>query len=95
MAASLPDPQNLRLVLKVNGTVMQDASTAQMIFPVAALISILSSFVTLAPGDIIVTGTPSGVGHARKPPIYLKPRDLLEAEIEGIGVLRNPVEAEK
>ncbi|MSQ94787.1 MAG: FAA hydrolase family protein [Gemmataceae bacterium] len=94
-AASLPDPQKLRLVLKVNGNVMQDASTAQMIFPAAALISILSSFVTLEPGDIIVTGTPSGVGHARKPPIYLKPRDQVEAEIEGIGILRNPVAAGK
>ena len=93
-AASVPDPQKLRLTLKVNGAVMQDASTGQMIFPVAALISILSSIVTLEPGDIIVTGTPSGVGHARKPPVYLKPRDEVEAEIEGIGVLRNPVVAE-
>ncbi|MCI0642509.1 MAG: fumarylacetoacetate hydrolase family protein [Gemmataceae bacterium] len=94
-AGSLPDPQKLRLVLKVNGKIMQDASTAQMIFPVAALISILSSFVTLEPGDTIVTGTPQGVGHARKPPIYLRPKDEVEAEIEGIGLLRNPVEAEK
>ena len=94
-AASTPDPQKLRLVLKVNGKVMQDANTGQMIFPVAALVSILSTFVTLEPGDIIVTGTPSGVGHARKPPIYLRPKDEVEAEIEGIGVLRNRVEAEK
>jgi acylpyruvate hydrolase len=75
--------------------VMQDANTGQMIFPVAALISILSSFVTLEPGDIIVTGTPSGVGHARKPPIYLRAGDVVEAEIDGIGTLRNPVIAEK
>lgn len=94
-AASLPDPQKLRLVLKVNGKIMQDASTGQMIFPVAALVSILSSFVTLEPGDIIVTGTPAGVGHARKPPIYLRPKDVVEAEIESIGVLRTPVEAER
>lgn len=94
-AASLRDPQKLRLMLSVNGKVMQDANTGQMIFPVAALISILSSFVTLEPGDIIVTGTPSGVGHARKPPVYLKPKDGVDAEIEGIGVLRNPVVAEK
>jgi 2-keto-4-pentenoate hydratase/2-oxohepta-3-ene-1,7-dioic acid hydratase in catechol pathway len=94
-AASVPDPQKMRLVLKVNGKIMQDANTAQMIFPVAAIVSILSSFVTLEPGDIIVTGTPSGVGHARKPPIYLRPKDEVEAEIESIGVLRNPVEAEK
>lgn len=93
-AASLADPQKLSLALRVNGHVMQDATTAQMIFSVAAIVSILSSFVTLEPGDIIVTGTPSGVGHARKPPIYLKPKDVVEAEIEGIGILRNPVEPE-
>ncbi len=90
-AAALPDPQTLTMKLRVNGHVMQDASTAQMVFPVAALVSILSSFITLEPGDLISTGTPSGVGHARKPPVYLKPGDTLEAEIERIGVLRNPV----
>jgi 2-keto-4-pentenoate hydratase/2-oxohepta-3-ene-1,7-dioic acid hydratase in catechol pathway len=94
-AAAMPDPQKQRLVLRVNGKIMQDASTAQMIFPVAALVSILSDVTTLEPGDIIVTGTPSGVGHARKPPIYLKPKDEVVCEIEGIGVLRNPVDAEK
>jgi 2,4-didehydro-3-deoxy-L-rhamnonate hydrolase len=90
-AATLPDPQKLPLKLKVNGQVMQDANTAQMIFPVAAVVSILSTFTTLEPGDIISTGTPSGIGHARKPPIYLKNGDVVEAEIGGIGVLRNPV----
>jgi 2-keto-4-pentenoate hydratase/2-oxohepta-3-ene-1,7-dioic acid hydratase in catechol pathway len=90
-AAAVPDPQKLPLKLKVNGQVMQDANTAQMIFPVAALVSILSTFTTLEPGDIISTGTPSGIGHARKPPIYLKNGDLVEAEIGGIGVLRSPV----
>lgn len=94
-AAAMPDPQKQRLVLRVNGKIMQDASTAQMIFPVAALVSILSDVTTLEPGDIIVTGTPSGVGHARKPPIYLKPKDEVVCEIEGIGILRNPVDAEK
>jgi 2-keto-4-pentenoate hydratase/2-oxohepta-3-ene-1,7-dioic acid hydratase in catechol pathway len=94
-ASTVPDPQKLPLRLRVNGKIMQDASTAQMIFPVAALVSILSSLTTLEPGDIISTGTPSGVGHARKPPIYLKPKDVVEAEIEGIGILRNPVVAEK
>ncbi|MBM3997361.1 MAG: fumarylacetoacetate hydrolase family protein [Planctomycetes bacterium] len=94
-AASMPDPQKLHMVLRVNGNVMQDANTGQMVFPVAALISILSSVVTLEPGDILVTGTPSGVGHARKPPIYLRPKDQVEAEIESIGVLCNPVLAEK
>jgi 2,4-diketo-3-deoxy-L-fuconate hydrolase len=94
-AASVPDPQKMRLTLRVNGKTMQDATTAQMIFSVAALVSILSTFVTLEPGDLISTGTPSGVGHARKPPIYLHAKDTVEAEIEGIGVLRNPVVDEK
>jgi 2-keto-4-pentenoate hydratase/2-oxohepta-3-ene-1,7-dioic acid hydratase in catechol pathway len=85
------DPQTFPLQLRVNGQVMQDASTSQMIFPVAALVSILSGFVTLEPGDIISTGTPAGVGNARTPPVYLKPGDSVEAAIAGIGVLRNPV----
>jgi 2-keto-4-pentenoate hydratase/2-oxohepta-3-ene-1,7-dioic acid hydratase in catechol pathway len=87
------DPQQLSIRLRVNGKTMQDGSTSQMIFPVAALISILSSFMTLERGDIISTGTPSGVGHGRKPPIYLRAGDVVEAEIEGIGALRNPVTA--
>src|SRR5262245_44278475 len=85
------DPQKFPLKLKVNGQVMQDASTAQMIFPVAALVSILSTFITLEPGDVISTGTPSGVGKGRKPPIFLKPDDIIDAEIAGIGMLTNPV----
>src|SRR5262249_14978647 len=84
------DPQKLPMNLKVNDKVMQDASTAQMIFPVAALVSILSTFTTMEPGDIISTGTPSGIGHARKPPIYLKAGDVVEAEIGGDGLLRGP-----
>ena len=94
-ASEVPDPQKMRLTLKVNGKVMQDANTGQMIFPVAALVSIASDLTTLEPGDIIVTGTPAGVGNARKPPIYLRPKDEVTCEIEGIGLLKNPVEAEK
>jgi 2,4-didehydro-3-deoxy-L-rhamnonate hydrolase len=90
-AATVPDPQKLAMKLKVNGQVMQDASTAQMIFPVAAIVSILSSFITFEAGDIIVTGTPAGVGAARKPPVFLKKGDIVEAEIAGIGLLKNPV----
>ena len=90
-AAAVTDPQTFPLQLRLNGQVMQDATTAQMVFPVAALVAILSSFVTLEPGDVISTGTPSGVGFARKPPVFLKAGDVLEAEIGGIGVLRNPV----
>ncbi|HUG92662.1 MAG TPA: fumarylacetoacetate hydrolase family protein [Planctomycetaceae bacterium] len=90
-ADELPDPQSLRMMLRVNGQVEQDASTADMVFPVAAVIAFLSSFVTLEPGDVISTGTPSGVGFAKGK--FLKAGDVLEAEIERIGVLRNPVEA--
>lgn len=90
-AAVATDPQRLPLKLRVNGMLMQDANTRQMIFPVAALVSILSSFITLEPGDVISTGTPAGVGHSRKPPVYLKTGDHVEAEIEGIGILHNPV----
>ena len=77
--------------LRVNGRVMQNASTAQMIFPVAALVSILSTFMKLEPGDIISTGTPAGVGMARRPPAWLRSGDTVRIEIEGIGALENPV----
>jgi 2-keto-4-pentenoate hydratase/2-oxohepta-3-ene-1,7-dioic acid hydratase in catechol pathway len=90
-ASAAPDPQKFPLRLRVNGKTMQDANTGQMVFPVAALVAILSSFVTLEPGDTIVTGTPSGVGAARKPPIFLKSGDIVECEIPGIGMLKNPV----
>ncbi len=90
-AATLRDPQNLTLKLSVNGQLMQNDTTAKMVFPVAALIAIVSQSVTLEPGDVISTGTPSGVGFARKPPVFLKAGDVLEAEISGIGLLRNPV----
>ncbi|MBI2946040.1 MAG: fumarylacetoacetate hydrolase family protein [Verrucomicrobia bacterium] len=92
-ADSLPDPQKLRLTLKVNGETKQNASTTQQIFPVAAVIAFISSFVTLEPGDIISTGTPSGVGNATG--TYLKPGDRMEAEIEGIGVLKNQMIADR
>ncbi|MFN4261810.1 MAG: fumarylacetoacetate hydrolase family protein [Gemmataceae bacterium] len=85
------DPTNMPLQLKVNGQVMQDSNTSQMIFPVAAILSILSSFMTMEPGDLIVTGTPSGVGAGRKPPVFLKPGDVVECTIGGIGLLKNPV----
>lgn len=88
------DPQTFRLQLRLNGQVMQDATTGQMVFPVAALVAGLSQFVTLEPGDILSTGTPSGVGFARKPPIFLQAGDRLEAEIAGIGTLSNPVVGE-
>ena len=88
-ADELSDPQTLRMTLKVNGHVEQDGTTATMIFPVAAVIEFISSFVTLEPGDIISTGTISGTGVAKNK--FLRPGDQIEAHIEGIGTLRNPV----
>jgi 2,4-didehydro-3-deoxy-L-rhamnonate hydrolase len=92
-ATAVPDPQVFPVRLQVNGEAKQDGSTGQMIFPVAAVIAFLSRFVTLEPGDLISTGTPSGVGSTTG--IYLKPGDLVVASIEGIGELANPVEAEE
>jgi 2-keto-4-pentenoate hydratase/2-oxohepta-3-ene-1,7-dioic acid hydratase in catechol pathway len=90
----VPDPHALAIRLSVNGALMQSGSTADMIFDIPTLIEHISQFATLEPGDVIATGTPSGVGHFRVPPVYLKPGDTVRVEIEGIGVLENPVEAE-
>jgi len=92
-ADELSDPQGLRVLCRVNGEVVQDSNTSDMVFTVATLIEWLAKGMTLEPGDIIATGTPGGVGHFRQPPRYLRPGDVLETEIEGIGVMRNPVEA--
>ena len=86
-----PGCAGLRLQTRLNGQVVQDASTNDLVFDVATLISTLSEAFTLEPGDVIVTGTPSGVGLARKPPLWMKPGDVCEVELEGIGVLRNPI----
>jgi 2-keto-4-pentenoate hydratase/2-oxohepta-3-ene-1,7-dioic acid hydratase in catechol pathway len=93
-ATEIGDPQTLRVVCRVNGAVMQDGSTADMIFPVTRLISDLSQGTTLLPGTAILTGTPGGVGMARTPPVWLKEGDTVEVEIGGIGVLRNRVRVE-
>ena len=85
------DPQALRVTCRVNGTVMQDASTSQMIFPVATLLAELSRGATLPAGTVILTGTPGGVGMARNPQVFLKAGDVVEVEIERVGVLRNSV----
>jgi 2-keto-4-pentenoate hydratase/2-oxohepta-3-ene-1,7-dioic acid hydratase in catechol pathway len=87
----IADPQALRLQLRVNGQTKQDASTRDMIYPVDALIEWVSKGMTLLSGTVIATGTPDGVGYARKPPEFVKSGDVLEAEIEGIGTLRNRV----
>ncbi len=94
-ADELQDPQNLRLTCELNGQVMQDANTADMIFPVAELISFLSTGATLLPGTVILTGTPSGVGFTRTPPVYLMPGDTVAVTVEGIGTLRNSVKGQK
>jgi 2-keto-4-pentenoate hydratase/2-oxohepta-3-ene-1,7-dioic acid hydratase in catechol pathway len=93
-ADEVGDPQNLRIQLRLNGKVMQDSTTAQLIFSVSELVSYVSGVCTLAPGDVIFTGTPPGVGVARKPPVFLQPGDDVEVEIERVGVLRNKVVAE-
>jgi 2-keto-4-pentenoate hydratase/2-oxohepta-3-ene-1,7-dioic acid hydratase in catechol pathway len=82
----IPDPQALRLWTKVNGETMQDGTTADMLFDVRMLVSYISAFMTLMPGDVIATGTPDGVGHGQTPPRYLKVGDALELGITGLGV---------
>jgi 2-keto-4-pentenoate hydratase/2-oxohepta-3-ene-1,7-dioic acid hydratase in catechol pathway len=89
-----PGAKGLRIQSRLNGTVLQDANTDDMIFDVARIIAIVSQVMTLETGDVIPTGTPSGVGHARKPPLWMKHGDVCEVEIEGIGILRNPVRDE-
>ena len=91
----VPDPQDLSIRCVLNGEVVQDGTTAKMIFPVAELVSFLSKGMTLVPGDVIVTGTPPGVGMARDPQLWLKPGDEVTIEIAGLGTLTNPVEAEQ
>jgi len=86
-----PGCQGLRLQTRLNGEVVQSASTDDLVFDVATLVSVLSEAFTLEAGDIIVTGTPSGVGLARKPPLWMKPGDVCEVELEGLGILSNPV----
>jgi 2-keto-4-pentenoate hydratase/2-oxohepta-3-ene-1,7-dioic acid hydratase in catechol pathway len=89
-----PGGKGLRIQTRLNGAIVQDASTDDMVFSVAQLISILSEAITLSPGDIIVSGTPAGVGMARKPPLFMKHGDVCEIEIEGLGILRNTIEDE-
>jgi 2-keto-4-pentenoate hydratase/2-oxohepta-3-ene-1,7-dioic acid hydratase in catechol pathway len=87
----VPDPQNLRLQCFLNGELMQDANTSDMIFSVAELIEYLSDSMALLPGTVIMSGTPSGVGFARNPPVFLKPGDSLELTIDNLGTLYSPV----
>jgi 2-keto-4-pentenoate hydratase/2-oxohepta-3-ene-1,7-dioic acid hydratase in catechol pathway len=89
----VPDPHSLAIFARVNGATLQDSNTSKMIFRIPELIEFISASITLEPGDIIATGTPEGVGVFRKPPIFLKPGDVVEIEIQNLGVLRNPVVA--
>jgi 2-keto-4-pentenoate hydratase/2-oxohepta-3-ene-1,7-dioic acid hydratase in catechol pathway len=90
----IPDPNRLRIRTILNNAVMQDCDTSDMIFDVPTLIEFLSGSTTLLPGTVILTGTPHGVGMARKPPVWLKPGDTVTVEIERIGQLTNPVRSE-
>jgi 2-keto-4-pentenoate hydratase/2-oxohepta-3-ene-1,7-dioic acid hydratase in catechol pathway len=87
------DPDNLKLQTRVNGGVRQDANTGQMFFKIPTILAELSMGLTLEPGDVIATGTPPGVGHGMKPPVYLQPGDVMETEISGIGLIRNEIKA--
>lgn len=86
-----PGASGLAIATRVNGQTMQSSNTSDMIFSTARTIALLSQFMTLEPGDVIATGTPSGVAHARKPPTWMKAGDTVEIEIEGIGILANPI----
>ena len=89
----VPDPHRLAIKLRLNGKTMQDSNTNQLIFGVPELLEFLSQTITLEPGDVIATGTPPGVGFARKPPVFLQPGDVMQVEIEKLGVLETPVVA--
>ncbi len=88
---AVKDPNNLDLQCRVNGVVKQSSNTRHLYFKLPRIIAELSAGLTLEPGDIILTGTPSGVGHARTPPEFMKPGDIMETEVEGIGLLRNKI----
>jgi len=87
----VPDPHDLHVVQRVNGTVLQDGSTRDLVFDVPTLVAFASAVMTLEPGDLILTGTPPGVGYFRDPRIALQPGASVEVEVEGIGRLANPV----
>jgi 2-keto-4-pentenoate hydratase/2-oxohepta-3-ene-1,7-dioic acid hydratase in catechol pathway len=93
-ADEIPDPTQLHLTTRLNGTEVQHTRTDDLIFDIPTLISYISDFTPLAPGDVIATGTPEGVGWVRKPPLWMKAGDVVEVEVSGVGLLRNPIVAE-
>jgi len=90
-AGDVPDPQVLPIRAVLNGETMQDSNTSNMIFGVAEVVAFVSQAITLEPGDLIITGTPAGVGAFRSPPVWLRPGDEITIEIEGVGSITNPV----
>ncbi|HEX3939422.1 MAG TPA: fumarylacetoacetate hydrolase family protein [Xanthobacteraceae bacterium] len=94
-ADEIPDPSRLTLTTRLNGAQVQHATTDQLIYSIPQIIAFCSDFTALSPGDVIATGTPEGVGHSRKPPLWMKPGDVLEVEISSIGILRAHVAAER
>ena len=93
--SELGDGGGLRIVQRLNGELFQDGNTSDLLFGVRYLVAFASNVFTLEPGDLILTGTPSGIGHTRNPPVSMQDGDVVEIEIDGIGVLRNPVVAER
>jgi acylpyruvate hydrolase len=89
----VPDPGNVKIQTRLNGRVMQDANTDDLVFSVAKLIEYYSQFYLFKPGDCITTGSPSGVGFGRNPKVFMKAGDVIEVEVQGVGVLRNPISA--
>jgi 2-keto-4-pentenoate hydratase/2-oxohepta-3-ene-1,7-dioic acid hydratase in catechol pathway len=90
----VPDPCNVHIETRLNGKIMQSANTSDLVFGVRELIEYYSQFYLLRPGDLITTGSPSGVGYGREPKVFMKPGDVIEVEVQGIGILRNPIEAD-
>jgi acylpyruvate hydrolase len=93
LAGAVPDPHALKIESRLNGKVMQSSNTGNLIHRIPAILAWVTRYLTLEPGDCVMTGTPAGVGVFRKPPVFMKPGDVIEMEIEGLGVLRNPVVA--
>ena len=93
-AEELPDPSGLRITARLNGTIMQDANTDDLIFDIPTLINFCSSFTTLSPGDVIATGAPGGVGAKRTPPVWMKTGDEIEIEVSKICILKSTIISE-
>jgi acylpyruvate hydrolase len=92
-ADEVPDPHNLHIESRLNGTVMQSSTTQNLVYKIPSIMAWVTKYLTLHPGDYVMTGTPAGVGVFRKPPVFMKPGDVIEVSIEGLGTLRNPVVA--